>query len=221
MCNIVFFYQHIKRPTASFFRVEGRTHQYWRQRQKIPPKSARCLPFCVASHHTRQPWKLTLHSTFKTQDTKLKKSMNPYTAAILFKQRQPQWLKAGHSLLSCFSPLPLIYTVMSPGYKKKKGIPVSAFRNMDSCCHVTHFVIQATPPKKTVPFHAFYHYSGTVWYYIYIFLCNKHIPSYKKFYDLMLGSLVLWRAVFNCEESHIYIKTSKSLAWDMPSVPDL
>lgn len=125
ICNIVFLYQHIKRPTASFFRVEGLTHQYWRQRQQIPPKSAKYLPFCVASHYTRQPRELTLHSTFKTQNTKLKKSMNPHPAAILFKQRQPQWLKAGHSLLSCFqSPAINLHSHVSRLYKKNESLSV-------------------------------------------------------------------------------------------------
>ena len=171
MCNIVFLYQHIKRPTASFFRVEGRTHQYWRQRQQIPPKSARCLPFCVASHHTRQPWKLTLHSTFKTQDTKLKKSMNPYTAAILFKQRQPQWLKAGHSLLSCFSHLPLIYTVMSPGYKKKKRNPCQCFQKHGQLLSCHTLCNSGNPPKKNRPLPCFlslFRYSMIL--YLHIFM---------------------------------------------------
>jgi hypothetical protein len=73
---------------------------------------------------------------------------------------------------------------------------------------------------KSFSSHALYHYWGTVLYQIYLFLCIKHVPSYKTRNDLMLDSHVLWTAEFNCDQRIINI-TRKPRAWDMPSVPGL
>jgi hypothetical protein len=202
--------ESVKRPAVSSFRV----HKVSLINAEDGGSTFLLLTLACTHRTTRQHREPTFHSMFNKKDTR-HRIVWIHTAVILFEHSNTdgRWLSASHSSLSCSSHLLVMYTVMSPGYKKETLSVLS--KNMDSSCHVKHFVTQATQ-NKVPPFPCFVSLlrcSITLNKLYHFHASNTH-PVLRNSTIWCQVPHILWTADFKCEQSHIHI-TRKPVPWDV------